>query len=228
MTQSPLSAPSGLRPCYNDQTSSDITLCFGDNNKFYAHKIILQAVSGVWNRAFRSQLPTSTPNEYDIDEHADPIVYAMLRFVYGTPLDANPPEGPIEGRLNYLFGIFMIANEYQIPSLGEAVTERVVQLMQTCVIEEKTDRLFDFYEGTEFIGGRDKFGAIISRTAGLYINNNVEDKSLMNGVASAFSAHVEDFERLDRNLDIPSLIGKHDPFWGRMLQLYLPKLQYSK
>jgi hypothetical protein len=120
---------------YNDQVTSDIVLCFDENEKVHAHKVILNAASGVWKQAFNSKLPISTQATYDIQGHSDLVVHTMLRHVYGIPLDRNPPQTNDQIRLDYLFDVFAIANEYQIPSLGEAVTERVVQLMKRCTIE---------------------------------------------------------------------------------------------
>jgi hypothetical protein len=129
--------PSSLRPfyphmsdSYNDQTYSDITLCFGANEKVYAHKVVLKAASGVWNQAFNSKLPISTKDRYYIEGYSNPVVYAMLRHVYGMPVDAQPSGITEAAQLDYLFDVFAIANEYQIPSVGEALTERVVQVMR--------------------------------------------------------------------------------------------------
>jgi hypothetical protein len=94
---------------YNDEATSDITLCFGENEKVHAHKIILKAASGVWNQAFNSKLPIATQDSYDIQGHSDLVVHAMLRHVYGMPFDGNPPEISEEGRLDYLFDVFAIA-----------------------------------------------------------------------------------------------------------------------
>jgi len=209
---------------YNDQATSDIALCFGDNEKVYAHKIILKAASGVWEQAFNSKLPVSTKDTYDIEGHSDAVVHAMLRHVYGLPLDAALPEFSEDDQIDYLFAVFDIANEYQIPSLGEAATERVVQLMRACRL--KPARIVGSnagnYTGVE--DGKRKFCAVISRTAELYMGNNVADKSMMHGVLNACFARVKEIQWLEENLQLSALIGKHDPFSGRLLELYLPKL----
>lgn len=232
MNPSAVKFTSGVRPfyphmsdSYNDQTTSDITLCFGDN-QVHLHKIILKAASGVWHQAFNSKLPVSIRNEYHIQGHSDLVVYAMLQYIYGKPLDANPPEISESGRLDYLFDVFAIANEYQIPSLGEAVTERVIQLMKRYPIERRQPTFFNVSSDTEIAKGKKMFGAIMSRTADFYINNDVADKSLMNGVLNTCFSLVQNMKWLEENLDIVTLVGKHDPFCGRLLQLYLPKLQF--
>jgi len=233
MSPSSVKYSSGLRPfyphmsdSYNDQTTSDIALRFG-GNRVHLHKIILKASSGVWNQAFNSKLPISTKAEYIIQGHSDLVVNTMLQYIYGKPLDASPPDSPENGRLDYLFDVFGIANEYQIPSLGEAVTERVVQLMKRHPIERRQDTFYNVISDTEIAEGKKMFGTVMSKTADLYINNNVADKSLMNGVLSTCFELVRNLKCLEENLDIISLIGQHDPFCGRLLQLYLPMLKFS-
>lgn len=232
MTSSSVKFPLGLRPfypymsdSYNDQDTSDIALCFGDN-RVHLHKIILKAASGLWNQAFRSKLPISTNNEYHIQGHSDLVVHTMLQYIYGKPLDARPPEVPENGRLDYLFDVFGIANEYQIPSLGAAVTERVIQLMKMYPIEKKPNTFFIVYSDAEVAEGKKMFRAIMSKTADFYINNNVADKSLMDGVLDACFTLVKNIKWLEENIDLVPLIGKHDPFSGRLLQLYLPMVQF--
>ncbi|KAG9857576.1 hypothetical protein KCU98_g1038, partial [Aureobasidium melanogenum] len=75
---------------YNDKTTSDVTLCFGDNEKVHAHKVILKGVSGVFNTAFDSQFPVALKTEYLIEGHSNAVVYAMLKHIYGSPLEAPP------------------------------------------------------------------------------------------------------------------------------------------
>lgn len=149
----------------------------------------------------------------------------MLQHIYGKPLDAASSGVSEEGWLDHLFDVYDIANEYQIPSLGEAITERVVQLMQTCPIDSRHNTFFTAYDNNDIARGRKMFSTIMSRTADLYINNNVADKTLMNGVLNTCFAMVRNLPWLEQNLDISSLIGQHDPFCGRLLQLYLPTLQ---
>jgi hypothetical protein len=210
-----------LSESYNDQGTSDITLCFGDNKEVYAHKVILKAVSGVWKQAFNSKLPISTQSTYDIEGHSDRVVYAMLRHVYGVILDPELHSMPDNDRIAYLFDVFAIANEYQIPSLGEAVTEQVVQLMRTYPIEAVRVGSSGYLDCAAHAQTREKFGSVVARTAELYINNNVADKSLMNGVLNRCFAQCSDIKWLEEHLHISSLIEKHDPFGGRLLRLYL-------
>ncbi|KAI4854573.1 hypothetical protein E4T44_00081 [Aureobasidium sp. EXF-8845] len=232
MAQSSVTPPSTFRTFYphmsdsfNDQATSDIVLCFGDNEKVYAHKIILKAASGVWKQAFNSKLPISTQSTYDIEGYSDRVVYAMLRHIYAMSLEANSSVVPKEGQLDYLFDVFIAANEYQIPSLGEAVTQRVVQLMKTYTIEKYwTHRGSYTIETAE---GRKSNGAVISKTVELYANNIMADRSLMNGVLDACLARFEDIAGLEEYLHISSLIGKHDPFSGRLLELHSSKANVS-
>jgi hypothetical protein len=213
---------------YNDQATSDITLCFGDNEKIYAHKIILKAASGVWNQAFKSKLPISTQANYDIQGHSDLVVSTMLRHVYGMPLDVKTLELSEDDQVDYLFDVFAIANEYQIPSLGEAVTEHVIWLMKTYSLEPRWNYTRKVVDYTANAGNIKKFGVAVSRIAELYINNDIADKSLMNGVLDHCFTRCDDMKWMEEHLHISSLIGAHDPFAGRLLQLYLPKLHYSK
>jgi hypothetical protein len=94
-----------MRDSYNDRATSDITLCFGENEKVYAHKVILRAASGVWNQAFNSKLLVSTQGHYDIQGHSDVVIYAMLRLVYGIPLEEEPSGIPEDDRIDYFFGV---------------------------------------------------------------------------------------------------------------------------
>jgi hypothetical protein len=211
---------------YNDQATSDITLCFGDNEKVYAHEVVLKAASGVWNQAFKSKLPIATQATYDIQGHPDLVIYAMLRHVYETPLEAKPSEISEEGRLDYLFDVFAIANEYQLPSLGEAVTERVVQLMKTYRIEPGRTQTAATYarDAAQVREGKKKLGAVFSRTAELYINNNVLDQSLMHGVQRTCYELRHSLKWMEEHLHIFSLIGKHDPFSALLFRTYLPSM----
>jgi hypothetical protein len=207
---------------YNDQATSNITLCFGDNEKVYAHKVILKAASEVWNQAFNSKLPISTQATYDIQAHSDLVVHTMLRHVYGMSLDAKPLGIGEEGRVDYFFDVFAIANEYQIPSLGEAVTQRVVEYMKTHRLQEgyiRTGAPVDPTTGLDT--GNQKVALVISKTAELYANNNVADKSLMIGVADACFDSSTSLRWMEKNLHMISIVEKHDSFSGRLLRLYL-------
>jgi hypothetical protein len=235
MAQSSIGPPSGLRTfypyindSYDDQTSSDITLCFGENEKVYAHKIILKAASGVWKQAFNSKLPISTQDTYNIQGHSNLVTYTMIRYIYGIPLDPEPSSMSEAAQLDYLLEVFAIANEYHIPSLGQAITERAIQLMKSCVLDPETIRTSCYYPDLRAEADRKTFGAILSRTADLYINNNVADKSLLNGVLDTCFARCTDLKWMEEHLQISALIGKYDPFAGRLLQLYLPGLRFSR
>jgi len=94
-------------------------------------------------------------------------------------------------------------------------------------IERRQNTFYNVISDTEIAEGKKMFGTIMSKTADLYINNNVADKSLMNGVLSTCFELVRNLKWLEENLDIISLIGQHDPFCGRLLQLYLPMLKFS-
>jgi hypothetical protein len=149
----------------------------------------------------------------------------MLRHVYGMSLEVKPSDVPEEDQLDYLFDVFTAANEYQISSLGEAVSERVVQLMKTYSLERTLIGLG--YNTIETIERRKNYGAVISKTVELYVNNNVADKSLMNGVLDACLARLGSITGLEEYLHLSSLIGKHDPFCGRLLELHFTQAGVS-
>jgi hypothetical protein len=208
---------------YDDQPSSDITLRFGGNQEVHAHKIVLKAVSGVWNRAFQSKFPISMEDKYDIQGHSDVVVHAVICFIYGMALWAKPHEITESGQLDYLFAVFDFANQFEIRSLGQAVTQRVVQLMKTYQIKPGYIGVSHLRDYTGVDEGRKKFGVVISRTAELYINNDVADKSLMTGVIDACLAYCDNIKWMEDNLKLSSLIGKHDAFSGRLLRVFSSK-----
>lgn len=59
----------------------------------------------------------------------------MLKHIYGSPLEAPPDMISVEDQIDYLFNVFAIANEYEVPSLGEATTQRIFQIMKSCCID---------------------------------------------------------------------------------------------
>ncbi|KAI4717439.1 hypothetical protein E4T48_06350 [Aureobasidium sp. EXF-10727] len=199
-----------LSASYNDKLDSDIVLRFGDNERVYAHKVVLKGASGVFNRAFNGQFPIATQPEYHIEGHSDVVVYAMLRYIYGSPLDPQPSGFPAHEQIDRLFGVFAIANEYQIPSLGEAVTHRVVKIMRSCAMH-----------GTQ--KDKELFGTIVAKAAELYIKNSIADQSLMDGVLNACFALTPGIQWLEENINISSIIEPLDPFCGRLLRKALGK-----
>ncbi|KAH0374112.1 hypothetical protein KCU65_g322, partial [Aureobasidium melanogenum] len=173
-----------LGASYDDKTTSDVTLRFGDNEQVHAHKVILKGASGVFHTAFNSQLPTASKNEYKILGYSDAVVYSMVKHISRSPLE-TPHGGDVEvgDQIDYLFSIFAIANEYEIPSLAEAATQRIFQIMKSCCIDAN---LSFFIEPTNSVlQERKTFGSIVAKTAHLYINHDIADRSLMNGVIEA-------------------------------------------
>jgi hypothetical protein len=69
--------------------------------------------------------------------------------------------------------------------------------------------------------GNQKVALVISKTAELYANNNVADKSLMIGVADACFDSSTSLRWMEKNLHMISIVEKHDSFSGRLLRLYL-------
>ncbi|KAI4724345.1 hypothetical protein E4T49_07927 [Aureobasidium sp. EXF-10728] len=199
-----------LNASYNDKSDSDIILRFGDNERVHAHKVVLKGASGVFNTAFNGQFPIATQPEYHIEGHSDVVVYAMLRFIYGSPLDPQPSGVSADERIDYLFGVFAIANEYQIPSLGEAVTHRVVKIMRSCAMH-----------GTQ--KDKELFGTIVAKAAELYIKNSIADQSLLDGVLNACFRLTPGIQWLEENINISSIIEPLDPFCGRLLRKALGK-----
>ncbi|KAI5273683.1 hypothetical protein E4T47_02995 [Aureobasidium subglaciale] len=130
---------------YNDKKSSDIALCFGDGRNVYAHRILLQGASEVFHTAINSMLPIATQDTYDIPGYCGLIVDTMIRHIYGMALDFKPAGIPPNDRLKYLFDIFHIANEYQMPSLGQAVTqtvfERIIKLLKICQMNRSGEKI---------------------------------------------------------------------------------------
>jgi hypothetical protein len=183
----------------------------------------------VWKQAFNSRLPTFSRDTYDIQGHSGLVVHTRLRYIYGMPSELYPTEISEKGRLDYLFDVFAIANEYQVPSLGNAVIEQVAQLMESYAIyQAATAHENSFFARLSVQSGRKKFGAVMSRTVDFYIKNDGADKSLMNGVLDTCFASVKNLKWLEQHVHISSLIAKYDPFAGRLLQLYLPDLQFPK
>jgi hypothetical protein len=196
---------------YNDQLSSDITLCFAENEEDYSHEIILRAVSGVWNQAFQSKLPISTQDKYYIQGHSSIAIHSVMRCIYGTALWTRPDGITDKGQLDYLFDVFNLANEYEIRSLGQAVTERVVQLMETYRIRPGYIDVSHLRDYTGVDEGIKEYGVVISKTAELYINNDVGDRSLMNGVLDACFAQCDSIKWMEENLHLSSLVKSWIP-----------------
>jgi hypothetical protein len=214
-----------MRDSYNNQATSDTILCFGENEEVYAHKVILKAASGISKQAFDSKLPVSTQEHCDIQGHSDVVNYAMIRLVYGIPLEEEPPGISEDDRIDYFFDLFAIANEYQIPSLGEAVTEQVVEIMNSYHIQDRSGTTHPVYI-ERILEDRKKFAAVFEKTAELYINHEMADRSLMDGVLKACHKENLYLKRIQDFIDITSLIGKHDPFCARLLRLYIPSMRW--
>lgn len=200
---------------YNDKTTSDLTLCFGDNEKIHAHKVLLQGASGVFNRAFNSLLPVATKTEFQISEHPSAVVYAMVKYIYGSPLEAPPGMVAVEDQIDYLFNIFAIANEYEIPSLGEAATQRIFQIMKMCYIDSSSLRLIPC---DQVLQERKQFGSIVAKTAHLYMNYEIADRCLMDGVIEACFELTPGLVWLEDNIHLSGIIEALDPFSGRLLR----------
>jgi hypothetical protein len=77
------------------------------------------------------------------------------------------------------------------------------------------------YTHPHTIRARSKFGVVISKTVDLYTNNDVADETLMNGVVEACFTHCKNIKLMEHCLDLSALIGKHDPFSGRLLRLLI-------
>ncbi|THW99355.1 hypothetical protein D6D13_10175 [Aureobasidium pullulans] len=60
-----------------------LPFAFGEE-KVYAHKVILSSVS------------IATSSTYRVSGYSDVVVYAMLRYIYGSPLDEDYEEFPGE------------------------------------------------------------------------------------------------------------------------------------
>ncbi|THY20432.1 hypothetical protein D6D01_06748 [Aureobasidium pullulans] len=159
---------------YNNEKLSDITICFGEV-KIHAHKVILSSDSRGFSAAFESQLSIATSSSHQVSGYSDVVVYAMLRHIYGFPLDEECDEIAGEEQFDYLFEIFLIANEYQIPSLAEAATALIVDPMFECKLDLSTGQFRSLWV-------KDMFKKIIARTAELYIQHNDADKSLLDKV----------------------------------------------
>ncbi|KAG9937371.1 hypothetical protein KCV05_g917, partial [Aureobasidium melanogenum] len=109
---------------------------------------------GVFNTAFNSQFPVALKTEYLIDGHPNAVVHAMLKHIYGSPLEAPPDMVSVEDQIDYLFNIFAIANEYEVPFLGEAATQRIFRIMNGTIFRK-------FHYADNNIGIHRKSSAII-------------------------------------------------------------------
>lgn len=213
-----------LGASYNDKTTSDITLCFGNDERIHAHKVILKGVSGVFHTAFNSQLPIAFQTEYKILGSSDAVVYAMVKYIYGSPLEAPPGMVSVEDQIDYLFNIFAIANEYEIPSLAEAATQGIFQTMKSCCIDAHSS----FVSPREWVlQERERFGSIVAKTAHLYINHDIADQSLMTGVIEACFELTPGLLWLEDNINITSMIEALDPFSGRLLRKAITGMRFS-
>ncbi|KAG9945931.1 hypothetical protein KCU85_g6827, partial [Aureobasidium melanogenum] len=213
-----------LGASYNDKTASDVTLCFGNDEKVFAHKVILKGASGVFHTAFNSQLPVAFKTEYLIEGYPDAVVHAMLKYIYGSSLEALPDMAPMEYQIDYFFGIFAIANEYEISSLAEAATQGIFQIMKSCCIAAYSSSITP----REWVlPERKKFGEIVAKAAHLYINHDVADKSLMNGVIEACFELTPGLVWLEDNINITSMIEASDPFSGRLLRKAITGMRYN-
>jgi hypothetical protein len=200
---------------YNDEKLSDITLCFGDN-KIYAHKMILMGSSGVFSTAFSSNYPVASGKTYDIQGHSDQVVLIMLQHIYGFPMDPRHEIDFGDG-LGHLFDIFLIANEYSVPSLAEAVTRLVVEMIETIKID--SEMIYDGGRGRlkYSVGSisKQEFRTVIGRTVELYRENEIADKSLLEGVNTAFTDVTHGHDWIYSELGIEYVI---QPFAGILIR----------
>ncbi|THZ82786.1 hypothetical protein D6C84_05476 [Aureobasidium pullulans] len=116
----------GFRPrVYNctNAVDSDIVVRFGGRRfEFYSVKATLSEKSGFFRRAFDGAFPIATADVVDLgDEDNRRHVYAMLRFLHGTPyttIHARESMG-----LDFHLDMYMLGEQYDIPSLRRAAAQ---------------------------------------------------------------------------------------------------------
>ncbi|KAI5273689.1 hypothetical protein E4T47_02993 [Aureobasidium subglaciale] len=200
---------SHFRDLFDSKTFSDVKLRFGsDNVDFNAHRTILMGASGVFFTAFTGRVPDGI---YTIEGHSSEVFLAMLRYVYGILVDSILHDTELAdrtsktARVDFLFDLFLIANEYDVPLLSDFVTTTIVSLLhQLKPLRDEADN--------------ESFRAIISKTADFYTNSQIADQALVDAVVEVCADYEPGLCVFEEKIEISAILGRVDVFGGRLLQ----------
>ncbi|KAI5210863.1 hypothetical protein E4T38_01831 [Aureobasidium subglaciale] len=124
-----------------------------------------------------------------------------------TLLTSYPDLCNKTARVDFLFDLFLIANEYDVPSLSDFVTTTIVSLLpQLKPLRDRADI--------------ESFRAIISKTADFYTNSQIADQALMDAVVEICAGDEPGLRVLEMRLEISAILGRVDVFGGRLLKTW--------
>ncbi|KAI5206245.1 hypothetical protein E4T38_03954 [Aureobasidium subglaciale] len=136
---------------YASKSRSDVTLCFGDE-KLCAHKLVLAGASEVFHTAFKSN----------------------FAHIYGLEYDENACDlhRTEDQQLEFWVDTLLIANEYQVLSLTDAINEVILDFLEAnmCPMEGEWDK-----------DSEGRFKRTVKRLAELHQSVKLSDMSCLDG-----------------------------------------------
>lgn len=118
---------------FNNNSLSDVIFLIG-NEKIPAHKLMLASVSPVFEGMFSHQMKENLTNMVQIENVDSNAFKEMLRYIY---------IGQIENLKNVVFGLYELADKYDIVNLRiicEEFFERCLSIENVIAVLEHADR----------------------------------------------------------------------------------------
>ncbi|KAI5270585.1 hypothetical protein E4T47_06035 [Aureobasidium subglaciale] len=163
-----------FKDIYANESRSDVTLCFGDE-KLCAHKLVLAGASEVFHTAFKSNFAVAARAEYKITGYPNDVVREMIKHIYALEYDENACDlHRIEDQqLQFWIDTLLIANEYQVLSLTDAINEVILDFLEAnmCPMEGEWDK-----------DSEGRFMRTVKRIAELHQSVKLSDTSCLDGI----------------------------------------------
>ncbi|THW92517.1 EF-hand [Aureobasidium pullulans] len=200
----------GFRRLYKSELLSDVVISFGDE-KVPAHKVILMGAS----RKLQALLQDQSVDSIDVSAHEPEVVHAMLRWMYGYSWAGhlNPKkyaQRTFAQKTEFAIKVFLIANEYQIKSLGMAITKYFVDSLSARMINGRPNC------PSMYPAAGAEVGEVIKQLLELYRDSKDIDRMLLHGVVDFCS--TSNLWRFKKDCDIMKLLETYEPFSARMMR----------
>ncbi|KAI5244693.1 hypothetical protein E4T43_03683 [Aureobasidium subglaciale] len=197
-----------FRDLFDSKTFSDVKLRFrSDNVDFNAPQDHLNGRFWCLLYSFHWQGPPVKDGIYTIEGHSSEVVLAMLRHIYGILVDSILHDTELAdrtsktARVDFLFDLFLVANEYDVPLLSDFVTTTIVSLIyQLKPLRDEADI--------------ESFRAIISKAADFYTSSQIADQTLMDSVVEVCAGNEPGVRIHEEKIEISAILGRVDVFRG--------------
>ncbi|KEQ84495.1 hypothetical protein M438DRAFT_365394 [Aureobasidium pullulans EXF-150] len=169
----------GFRRLYKSELLSDVVISFGDK-KVPAHKVILMGAS----RKLQALLQDQSVDSIDVSAHEPEVTEFAIK-------------------------VFLIANEYQIKSLGMAITKYFVDSLSARMIKQRPN-CHSMYPAAGA-----EVGEVIKQLLELYRDSKGIDRMLLHGVVDFCT--TSNLWRFKKDCDVMKLLETYEPFSARMM-----------